>query len=72
MHYLDMFSQPEVTLLADVIEVGLLVCTCVCAFACVFAYCVSIWVYVYDHSVYTCSSLYLFVASLSTEQTLPS
>ena len=39
MHYLDMFSQPEVTLLADVLEVqtrGSSVClyACVCAYAC--------------------------------------
>lgn len=36
MHYLDMFSQPEVTLLADVIEVGVLVSACVCS--CVHTY----------------------------------
>ena len=59
MHYLDMFSQPEVTLLADVIEVGVLVFICVCAYVydctvcvcalcvCVRCVCVSICVYVH-------------------------
>ena len=48
MHYLDMFSQPEVTLLADVIEVGASVCLCVfmCTYihvlVCTFSCCVCV------------------------------